>query len=84
MPNTSSTPSILPVEWDNRDIDETWLWIARDEFNEKIEVSPFELYKNALENLPKELSSKYVPLFEQFHKDVIKALNKEYSNDSNS
>lgn len=50
MSQPNNIPVALPHEWDNRDTSETWIWIGNIESGIRIEVSPYDLYRNMIEN----------------------------------
>jgi hypothetical protein len=56
---------------DNRDISETWLHTPE---GLTIEVRPADLVRNVLENLPEEVSKKYLNRFNQLFDDLEGAI----------
>lgn len=51
------------VETDNRDPRTTWLWINDKEY---VEVDPYDLVENSIENLPEEEQEQYRSAFQAF------------------
>ncbi len=72
-------PVALPHEWDNRDPSETWIWIGNIESNIRIEVSPFQLYINVIENNVEDpiKQQELIEKFRDLHKQVEEVNNQE-------
>lgn len=50
QPQSSDYPIDLPFESDNRDLITTWLWLHNTQSGMRIEVDPWDLVKNVIEN----------------------------------
>lgn len=66
-------PRLQPTDYvtDNRDISETWL---HTQAGLTIEVRPADLFRNMLENLPEEMSTKYLERFNQLVDELEKEI----------
>jgi hypothetical protein len=58
---------------DNLSLDSTLLIV--EGLHDRVEVNPYELYYNALENLPEEIAEWATAELEKLHKEVTRRIN---------
>jgi hypothetical protein len=69
-------------EMDNRDLNTTELTVYRDgKITAVVEVDPFELVRNAIDNLPEDISVSVIVLWEDFLKRMKEYTDQEYPYD---